>query len=74
MEGRYVSDFLSALKTQILDIMRTEYFSKNEICCSACQKTFSEEIDLDLRNRGLIVLKNANNSEVLLCRICFEGW
>ena len=74
MEGRYVSDFLSALKAQVLKIMKSEFNPSNEIYCSACQRTISEEIELDSSNRGLIVLKDANNSEVLLCRVCFGGW
>jgi len=74
MEGRYVSDFLSALKAQVLQIMKSEFNPSNEIYCNACQRTLSEEIELDSSNRGLIVLKNAKNSEVLLCRVCFEGW
>jgi hypothetical protein len=74
MEGRYVSDFLSALKTQVLLIMKSEFEPGSEIYCSACQRTLSEEIELDSSNRGLIVLKNAKNTEVLLCRVCFEGW
>ena len=74
MEGRYVSEFLSALKTQVLNIMNSEFSPSNEIFCSACQRTLSEEVELDSSNRGLIVLKGAKNSEVLLCRVCFEGW
>ena len=74
MEGRYVSDFLSALKAQVFHIMKSEFSLENEIYCSACKRTLSEEIELDSSNRGLIVLKNAKNSEILLCRICFEGW
>ena len=74
MEGRYVSEFLSALKAQIFQIMKSEYNQNVEISCSACQKTLTEEIELDPSNRGMIVLKNAKNSEVLLCRVCFEGW
>jgi pyruvate/2-oxoglutarate dehydrogenase complex dihydrolipoamide acyltransferase (E2) component len=74
MEGRYVSEFLSALKAQVLQIMKSEFNQNVEISCSACQKTLTEEIELDASNRGLIVLKNTKNSEVLLCRVCFEGW
>lgn len=74
MEGRYVSNFLSVLKTQILQIMKMEFDLSNEISCSACQKSVSEEIELDSSSRGLIILKNSRNSEVLLCRVCFEGW
>ena len=74
MEGRYVSEFLSALKVHVLQIMKSEFSPRSEISCSACQRTLSEEIELDSRNRGLILLKNARDSEVLLCRICFDGW
>jgi pyruvate/2-oxoglutarate dehydrogenase complex dihydrolipoamide acyltransferase (E2) component len=74
MEGRYVSDFLTELKAQVLKIMKSEFNPSSEINCSACQRTISEEVELDPSNRGLIVLKDAKDSEVLLCRICFEGW
>ena len=74
MEGRYVSNFLSALKARVLQIMRSEFNPNNEICCNSCQRSLSEEVNSDSSNRGLIVLKNAKNSEVLLCRVCFEGW
>jgi pyruvate/2-oxoglutarate dehydrogenase complex dihydrolipoamide acyltransferase (E2) component len=74
MEGRYVSDFLSALKAQVLQIMKSEFNSSAEIYCSACERTVSEEIGLDSSNRGLIVLRGAKKAEVLLCRVCFEGW
>ncbi len=73
MEGRYVSDFLSALKAQIVKVMKSEFSPSSEIHCSACLRTVSEEIELDSSSRGLIVLKDAKNSEVLLCRVCFEG-
>jgi pyruvate/2-oxoglutarate dehydrogenase complex dihydrolipoamide acyltransferase (E2) component len=73
MEGRYVSDFLTALKTQILQIMKSEFDWSNEIFCNSCRRTLSEEINIDPSNRGLIVLKNGTNSEILLCRVCFEG-
>ena len=74
MEGRYVSDFLTALKAQVLKIMKSEFNPSSEINCSACQRTISEEVELNPSNRGLIVLKDAKDSEVLLCRVCFEGW
>ena len=74
MEGRYVSDFLSALKAQVLNILKAECYVSDEICCSSCQRTLSEGTALDSGSRGLIVLKNAKNSEVLLCRVCYEGW
>jgi pyruvate/2-oxoglutarate dehydrogenase complex dihydrolipoamide acyltransferase (E2) component len=74
MEGYYVSEFLSALKTKILEVLKVESDPQEEISCGACQRTLSEEIALNSNYRGLIVLKNANHSEVLLCRVCFEGW
>jgi len=74
MEGKYVSDFLSALKLQVLKLIKSEFIQSTEISCSACQRTLSEEITRDPGTRGLIVIRNAINSEVLLCRTCFEGW
>ena len=74
MEGYYVSEFLSALKAKILEVLKMESNLQEEISCTACQRTLSEEIELNSTYRGLIVLKNTNHSEVLLCRVCFEGW
>ena len=74
MEGRYVSDFLSALKSIVIDIIKSEFNQKNEILCSICQRSLSGEIELDPDSRGLIVLKDFKNSEILVCRVCFEGW
>jgi hypothetical protein len=74
MEGKYVSEFLSALKLQVLTLIKSEFIPSTEISCSACQRTLSEEIERDPGIRGLIVLRNAINSELLICRVCFEGW
>ena len=74
MEGRYVSDFLTELKAQVRVLLKRECNEKPEPSCYACQKTLTEELALNLSNRGLIVLKNKQNSEFLLCRVCFEGW
>lgn len=74
MEGRYVSNFLSSLKAHVLEILLAECNPQNEISCSSCKRTLNEEVLLDPSSRGLIVLKNGENSEVLLCRVCFEGY
>lgn len=74
MEGRYVSEFLSALKVNVLEIISSECEFQMEISCSACQSTLTEVTELDPNTRGLIVLRDAQYSDVLLCRVCFEGW
>ena len=74
MEGRYVSNFLSALKNMVIHIMKSEFNQENIIFCNICQRTLSGEIELDPDSRGLIVLKNSQNAEILVCRVCFEGW
>jgi len=74
MEGRYVSDFLTDLKAQVKVIMKAECKESSEPSCYACRRTLSEELALNANNRGLIVLRTMKNSEILLCRVCFEGW
>lgn len=74
LEGKYIAEFLNLLKAKIISIY--ESISKVAVTleCSACLKTISEELEISNRNRGLIVLRNSLNEEILLCRVCFEGY
>ena len=73
LEGKYISDFLNLLSKQILSIY--ESISSNaDLSCSACGKSVNEELEISPQNRGLIVLRKSNLEEILLCRVCFEGY
>ena len=73
LDGKIVSNLLSELSSMILGLLRPSEIKQN-LSCSACGKTVQEEIELDYRNRGLIVQVNSLGEQVLSCRSCFEGY
>lgn len=78
-EGRYVANFLNFLRDSILEIGQSAHKNDSnehslDILCDICQVSISEELDSRPLNRGLIVLRNQKDQEILVCRICFDGW
>jgi hypothetical protein len=74
LEGKYVADFLNLLKKKIISIYESVSGSVEVLQCSACAKTIFEELEVSSKNRGFIVLRVSSHDEILLCRICFEGY
>jgi pyruvate/2-oxoglutarate dehydrogenase complex dihydrolipoamide acyltransferase (E2) component len=74
MEGFYVSNFLNSLRDEINRLLEWTCERSPSIACHACEKTIEEELGLDSSNRGLIIMKTANDNEILLCHNCFEGF
>ena len=72
--GMYVSKFLTGVKDRIESIYGSLAAPRQSLRCSACTKTIEEEVSLSPLNRGLIVLKTSEYAEILLCRVCFEGY
>jgi hypothetical protein len=74
LAGKYVSEFLTEMRSGILSIFGSISGSRNSLECSGCAKTIEEELELSLINRGFIVLRKSIDEEILLCRVCFEGY
>jgi len=74
MEGKYVADFLNSIKDKILTIYESVSDSDEILRCSACARSIFDELEFSSQNRGFIVLRKSIREEILLCRICFEGY
>ncbi len=74
LEGKYVAEFLNSLKLKITSVYEAVSDSVDTLLCSACAKTVVEELEVSPKNRGFIVLRKSLHEEIVLCRVCFEGY
>jgi hypothetical protein len=74
LAGKYVSEFLAEIGKRIAIIYSSLSAPEKSLECSSCATTLEEEIELSSTNRGFIVLRKSLSDEILLCRVCFEGY
>jgi hypothetical protein len=74
LAGKYVSEFLAEIGNRIVVVYSSVSTSEKSLECSSCATTLEEEIELSSINRGFIVLRRSLSDEILLCRVCFEGY
>jgi len=74
LEGKYVAEFLNSMKQKITTVYESLSDSIKNLECFACSKSIIEELGIGPANRGFIVLRKSKHEEILLCRVCFEGF